>query len=67
MLDINVIREKPELIKESQIKRGLSADEISKLIKLDKEWRELKTQVDELRSKRNKISEEINKAKKEGS
>jgi len=66
MLDINVIRENPELVKESQIKRGLSTDEVTKLIKLDKDWRELKTEVDELRSRRNKISEEINKAKKQG-
>jgi len=34
------------------------------IISLDKEWRSLKEEVDELRSKRNKVSEGINKAKK---
>ncbi|MEM3113170.1 MAG: serine--tRNA ligase [Candidatus Pacearchaeota archaeon] len=65
MLDINLIRNNPEIVKESQKKRGLSTNEVDNLLKLDKEWRELKTEVDELRSKRNRISEEINKAKKQ--
>ena len=66
MIDIKLIREKPEIIKESQKKRGHTNNELDKVIELDKKWRELKEEVDTLRSKRNKISEEINKAKKEG-
>ena len=66
MLDINLIREKPELVKESQKKRGYSVEDIDKIIILDKEWRELKEEVDKLRAKKNKISEEINHAKKQG-
>lgn len=66
MLDINLIRENPELIRENQKKRSLNEKEVDKLLKIDKEWRELKKQVDELRARRNKISEEINKTKKKG-
>ncbi|MBI2629094.1 serine--tRNA ligase [Candidatus Pacearchaeota archaeon] len=65
MLDINLIRKNPEIVKQSQKKRGLAEGDIDKILKLDKEWRELKEEVDNLRSKRNKVSERINQAKKE--
>ena len=66
MIDINLIRENPELVKENikkkfQNKKLVLVDEI---IRLDKDWRALKTKDDELRASRNKISEEINQAKK---
>lgn len=66
MLDIKLIRENPEIVKESQKKRGFSVEDIDKIIKTDQEWRTLKEEVDALRNKRNKISEGINRAKKEG-
>ena len=66
MIDINLIRENPKLVKESQKNRGMNEKDVDKLLDLDKEWRELKQEVDNLRSRRNKISEEINKAKKSG-
>ena len=64
MIDIKLIREHPETVKESQRKRGFPEKDVDVLISLDKEWRSLKEEVDELRSKRNKVSEGINKAKK---
>jgi len=66
MLDIKLIRENPKLVKESQKKRGFPVEDIDKLLNLDKNWRELKEEVDKLRARRNKISEEINQAKKQG-
>lgn len=66
MLDINLIRDNPEIVKKSQKKRGFSVDDINEVLNLDKEWRKLKGQVDSLRQKRNKISNEINLAKKTG-
>lgn len=66
MLDINLIRENPKLVKESQKKRGMQVEDVDELIKLDEEWRNLKQEVDNLRQRRNKISEEINQAKKQG-
>ncbi len=65
MLDVKLIRENPDLIKENQKKRGYDEKEIDIFLKLDEKWRKLKQQIDFLRSKRNKISREINEAKKQ--
>ncbi len=64
MIDIKLLRESLEVIKESQKKRGMDSKIIDEFLKLDKEWRELKVKVDEVRSRRNKVSEGINQAKK---
>ncbi len=66
MIDIKLIRENPELVKEnikkkSQDKKLPLVDEIRKK---DEEWRKLKFQADNLRKERNNVSEGINQAKK---
>ncbi|MEK6844464.1 MAG: serine--tRNA ligase, partial [Nanoarchaeota archaeon] len=66
MIDIKLIRENPQLLKDSQKKRGLQTADVEKIAELDDKWRELKKEVDNLRSKRNSLSEEINQAKKQG-
>jgi len=66
MLDIKFIREHPKEVKESQKKRGISEKNIDALLGLDEKWRKLKLEVDNLRSDRNKVSKEINEAKKQG-
>ncbi len=66
MIDIALLREHPEIVKGSQKKRGLSTEHVERAIKLDKEWRDLKHEVDSILSGRNKISQEINLAKKHG-
>ena len=66
MIDIKLIRENPELVKEN-IKKKFQDEKlplVDKVKKLDEQWRKLKYQEDNLRSERNKISKEINKAKK---
>ena len=65
MIDIKLIRENPEIVRESQKKRGMSEKDVDNLISLDKKWRDVKNEVDKLRARRNKISEEINQAKKQ--
>jgi seryl-tRNA synthetase len=65
MIDIKLIRENPEIVRESQKKRGFSVEDVENLISLDKEWREVKNEADKLRARRNKVSEEINQAKKQ--
>lgn len=64
MIDIKLIREQPELVRENQKKRGYEKGDVDEVIKLDGKWRKLKGQDDKLRGERNKISEEINQAKK---
>lgn len=68
MLDINFIRENPEVVRENLRKRGVPkfVEMLDEVLKKDELWRALKGKVDSARSRRNKISEEINKAKKEG-
>ncbi len=65
MLDISLIRENPKIVKESQKKRGSPVEDIDNLLDLDKQWRNLKQEVDNLRSRRNKLSEQINETKKQ--
>ncbi|MDP2750410.1 MAG: serine--tRNA ligase, partial [Nanoarchaeota archaeon] len=68
MLDIKLIRENPDLIKRDLEKRN-DLDKlqlVSDAVKYDEEWRFLKGKLDELRSKRNKISMEVNQLKKQG-
>ena len=66
MLDIKLIRENPKTVKESQKRRGLDEKEVDSVLDLDKSWRILKEEVDSLRAKRNKISQQINETKKAG-
>jgi seryl-tRNA synthetase len=66
MIDINLIRENEDLVKEN-IRKKFQNEKIiivDKIKKLDEEWRKLKSKLDELRHERNKISEKINIAKK---
>ncbi|MBT4376852.1 serine--tRNA ligase [archaeon] len=66
MIDINLIRENPELVIENMKKKfqhekvGL----VDEVLKLDGKWRKLKFDEDDLRKDRNKISKEIAEAKK---
>ncbi len=66
MIDIKLIRENPDLVKEN-IKKKFQDEKIpliDKIKKLDEDWRKLKYQADNLRSERNKISIAISEAKK---
>ncbi len=61
MLDINLLRKDPEVVKEN-IKRKFQdhkLEKVDEVIQLDIEFRASKTRGDELRSKRNQISKQI--------
>jgi seryl-tRNA synthetase len=68
MLDIKLIRENPEVVKENIKKKDQESklQLVDKVRKIDEEWRKLKTESDTLRAKRNSISKEISEAKKAG-
>jgi seryl-tRNA synthetase len=68
MLDIIFVRENPEVVRENLRRRNDSEliEMLDELLKKDELWRALKGKVDAARARRNKISEEINKAKKDG-
>jgi seryl-tRNA synthetase len=68
MLDIKLIREHPEVVRSNLEKRGDLAmlRMLDDLIRFDREWRQLLTRVNELRQRRNVVTEEIARLKKEG-
>ena len=67
MLDLKFIRDNPESVKEN-IRRKFQEQKlqlVDEIIKLDKKWREIKQEADNLRHERNKITLEITNLKKE--
>jgi seryl-tRNA synthetase len=70
MLDINLFRvEKggnPELIRESQRKRGASVELVDEIIRDDEEWRKARFNADEANKSLNKVQKEIGMLMKKG-
>ncbi len=68
MLDAKLIEEKPQLLKKTLEARGMKEllKDAELFVKLRKEWRSLKAELDKLRHERNKISLAINEAIKSG-
>ncbi len=66
MIDINIIRENPELVKEN-IKKKFQDQKLAlvdEVLNFDSEWRKLKYDEDKLRSDRNRVSKEVAEAMK---
>jgi len=68
MIDIKLIRENVELVKENVRKKGQDGklEIVDRVVDLDLKWRKEKKRVDDLRAERNRISESINKLVKNG-
>lgn len=68
MLDVKLIRENPELVKNNLAKRGISECilMLEDLIAVDREWRLNLTRLNELRHQRKQVTVEIAKLKKSG-
>ncbi|HLD73039.1 MAG TPA: serine--tRNA ligase [Candidatus Nanoarchaeia archaeon] len=64
MLDINFLREKPELVKSSETRRGRDPKIVDEVLKTDELWKKELNGMEKLKHKRNLVSEEINAAKK---
>ncbi len=68
MIDINLLRTNPELVKDN-IRKKFQKDKIKlvdEAVKLDSEIKQLKQQAQDLRTERNTLSMQINDAKKAG-
>jgi len=68
MLDIKMIREQPDLVKDN-LKRRHDAEKLKlleELIKKDRKWRETIAELNSFRQKKNELSLEISKLKKGG-
>ena len=60
MLDIKLIREKPDFVRQRLATRGAGDDaRIDELLKLDEERRQFLAQVESLKAQRNRVSKEI--------
>ncbi len=66
MLDLKLIRENPDLIKEKLKARNMKIEPVDSIIKLDLKRREFISEVEKLKGLRNNVSAEIAKIKKEG-
>src|SRR3989344_3838793 len=65
MLDIKLVRENPALVKTSEKKRGRNPEIVDQVLRLDEAWKTELKKVEELKHKRNIVSQEINQAKKD--
>ena len=63
MLDIKLIRENPEKIREALSKRHMDTSPVDRVLSLDIKRRELIVTVEEMRSERNTVSKEIGQMK----
>jgi len=63
MLDINLIREQPELVRKSLRDRQLGAEAVDDILALDEKRRRILTEVENLKAQRNMVSKEISAMK----
>jgi len=62
MLDIKLIREKPELVRQALEKRG-DTFALNRILEVDSSYRSLLRQTEELRAKHNEASKQLSKSK----
>ncbi len=63
MLDINLIRENPDVVRAALQLRNIDTDVISRILDIDQQRRSLLTRADSLKSERNTVSKEISQVK----
>ena len=66
MLDINLIRENPDIVRDALRKRQADPQPVDQVLKLDDERRTLIQQVEALKAERNTVSKEIGRMKDQG-
>jgi seryl-tRNA synthetase len=63
MLDINLIREQPDLVRKALRDRQMDPGPVDAILQLDERWRAILTEVERLKAERNAVSKEIGKMK----
>ena len=63
MLDLNLIREKPDLVRTALRNRQMDVSPVDDILTLDEKRRSLLTQVEALKAERNAVSKEIGRLK----
>jgi seryl-tRNA synthetase len=65
MLDVKLVRSKPDLVREAMAKRG-AAVPLDQFLKIDEERRKKLVEVEQLKSRRNSVSKEVGRLKAGG-
>jgi seryl-tRNA synthetase len=63
MLDLNLIREQPELVRQMMLARQMDPAPVERVLELDEQRRALIQEVESLKAERNAVSKEIGKMK----
>jgi seryl-tRNA synthetase len=63
MLDLNLIREQPDLVRTALKNRQMDSSSVDDILRLDEKRRILLTEVEKLKAERNAVSKEIGKLK----
>jgi seryl-tRNA synthetase len=63
MLDLNLIRENPEIVRKALVDRQMDPSPVDAVLSLDSDRRNLLTQVEKLKAERNIVSKEISQSK----
>ncbi|HEY9152334.1 MAG TPA: serine--tRNA ligase [Anaerolineales bacterium] len=63
MLDINLIREQPDVVRKAMRNRQMDASPVDSILQLDEKRRSLLTEVEKLKAERNAVSKEISQLK----
>ena len=66
MLDPKLIRNNPDAVKKGLKNRKADTFLVERFLAIDEEWRKLIIEVDELKAKRNTVSDQVGKMKKNG-
>ena len=63
MLDLNLIREQPEVLRKALVDRQMDSDVVDTLLALDSQRRQLLVKVESLKAQRNTVSKEISQTR----
>jgi len=63
MLDINLIRQQPDLVRDGMVSRGDDPAVVDQILSLDERRRALLAEVEALKAERNRVSKEISRIK----
>ena len=66
MLDINLIRENPEVVRKALADRQMSAEPVDQILTFDEQRRQLIQKVEALKAERNAVSKDIGRMKEPG-
>ncbi len=65
MIDVRILREDPDLVRQSQQKRGEDPQVVDHLVQADAQWREALQNFESMRAEQNRVSKAIGKASPE--